>query len=316
MRVRNPVQNHIEEIALHNDASPRPDAGWPSREGCKVLPSFFVVGPPRTGTSWLHEVLKRHTNLPSPTRETRFFDDHYHRGLRWYEAHFLAPRGDRPSGEVAPTYFASARARERIAETIPHAKLIFSFRDPLERVVSLYRMKRAYGMFSWSLEEALSRDPELVASGRYATNLKQWQQVFPRNQLLITIYDDLQSEPQTFVDGVCDFLRIRHIPLSERQLKRVHSSEALTEPRWYLATRSAILLAEWCKARRLDQVVAAARNSVLMKLFLGGGAPFPEVSKATLDMLGEMFRPEVDELEAMVGRRLPAWKQMDSALSI
>src|SRR5271170_6528478 len=53
-----------------------------------ILPSFIVVGPPRTGTTWLHEVLTDHVNLPGPTKETRFFDLHFDRGLNWYLDHF------------------------------------------------------------------------------------------------------------------------------------------------------------------------------------------------------------------------------------
>ena len=77
-------------------------------------------------------------------------------------------------GEVAPTYFASAQARERIAKTIPHAKVVCIFRDPVERVVSLYRMKRAYGMIPWSFEEAITRDSELLESSKYGANLPFW----------------------------------------------------------------------------------------------------------------------------------------------
>jgi hypothetical protein len=34
----------------------------------EILPSFFIVGPPRTGTTWLHEILRWHTVLPYPTK--------------------------------------------------------------------------------------------------------------------------------------------------------------------------------------------------------------------------------------------------------
>jgi hypothetical protein len=177
-------------------------------------------------------------------------------------------------------------------------------------------MKRAYGMLSWSLEEALSRDPELLVSGLYATNLRKWQLAFPRGQMLIMIYDDLRKHPQSFTDGVCDFLGIPRILLVDSQLKRMHSSETMTEPRCYPVTRRATALAEWCKARRWDNVVAAVRSSVLMKLLLSGGAPFPKVSEDTLEKLGEIFRPEVDELEQITGRRLSAWKITGTTLSM
>src|SRR5690242_7096592 len=149
-----------------------------------LLPSFFLIGPPRTGTSWLHSILSEHTVLPRLTKETRFFDNHFHRGVHWYRAHFPAGNTGKPMGEVAPTYFASHEARERIAGLLPHARVICTFRDPVERVISLYRLKRAYGMIPWSFEQALVCDPELTESGRYATHLKAWQCCLGRDQVL------------------------------------------------------------------------------------------------------------------------------------
>ena len=81
-------------------------------------------------------------------------------------------------GEVAPTYFVSAEARERIAQTIPNAKLIFMFRNPVQRVVSLYRMKFAYGMIPWTFEDALEKDSELIDSGMYYTQLADGGECF------------------------------------------------------------------------------------------------------------------------------------------
>jgi len=96
------------------------------------LPSFFVVGPPRTGSSWLHEVLSPHALLPSPSKETRFFDTHFNRGLKWYSDHYTKSAERQRMGEVAPTYFASAAARERIAQTAPEAKIVCVFRNPVD----------------------------------------------------------------------------------------------------------------------------------------------------------------------------------------
>ncbi len=283
-------------------------ADYTVEESGRSLPSFFIVGPPRTGTTWIHDVLRQHVNLPSPTKETRFFDVHFQRGLKWYRAHFPTLSADHPTGEIAPTYFASAQARERIARTIPQAKLVFVFRNPVQRLISLYRVKRAYGMYSWSFEQALDLDPELIASGMYATSLRDWQRAFRNDQILVTIYEDLRKEPQSYIDRLADFICIPRIALSKSQLKRSHSSEAMTEPRSYLATRMATTLADWLKARRLDNVVAAVRNSSLIKLFIGGGSPFKELSQDALHRLTEIFRPEVDELETILNRDLSAWK--------
>ena len=273
-----------------------------------MLPSFFVVGPPRTGTTWLYHSLQRHVNLPKHTKETRFFDCHFHRGLKWYVNHFVTIQHERPMGEIAPTYFASAEACERIASTIPSAKIVFIFRDPVQRVVSHYRVKRAYGLIPWSFEQALERDPELLDSGRYATCLRRWQAAFPQDQLLVTLYDDLRDAPQAYMDRLFAFLGLPGGKLTPSELKRVHGSEGFTQPRNFILTRTATGLADWCKGRNLDRVVAAVRESQLIRLFLGGGPPFPEISSTTLQAIAKVFTPEVEQLRCLTGRDLSGWK--------
>lgn len=271
------------------------------------LPQFFLVGPPRTGTSWLHCVLSGQAALPQ-TKETRFFDLHFHRGLSWYLAHYSHSHPDRVMGEVAPTYFASAEARDRMAATVPNAKIVCIFRDPVERVVSLYRLKRAYGMIPWPIEQAIVRDPELMESGLYATKLKGWYSSFGSDQVLAMVYDDLRTQPQKFVNHLASFIGLPAFPLTAAQADHIHSSESMSEPRNYLRTRSATIMADWFKARRLHRIVAAVKTSPAIKLFLGGGPPFAEVSREFLLHLYELFRPEVEELEALLNRDFSAWK--------
>ncbi|MGC1370663.1 MAG: sulfotransferase [Candidatus Sulfotelmatobacter sp.] len=273
-----------------------------------LLPSFFVVGPPRTGSSWLHEVLRPHTLLPSPSKETRFFDTHFHRGVKWYLAHYEKVPGERRIGEVAPTYFASASARERLALTVPQAKIVCVFRNPVDRIVSLYRVKRAYGWIPWSFAEAIRRDPELTESGRYASTLKLWRRSFGAENVMAAIYDDLQKDPQAFVDTIVDFIGVRRFPLADWQYGFVHDSDRMTQPRSYSRTRTATLVANWFKARRMDRAVNAFKRSRFRHLVLGGGAPFPKLPEELLTQLQRDFQSEVEELEDMLHRDLPTWK--------
>lgn len=272
------------------------------------LPSFFVIGPPRTGTTWLYEVLQEKVLLPGSTKETRFFDVHFHRGLDWYAAHFPRPVPGRVAAEIAPTYFVSSPACERIARLIPSARIVCTFRNPVHRVLSLYKLKCAYGMIRGSFEQAMERDPELLESSKYATRLKEWRLALGNDQVLATLYDDLRDQPQTYLDRFADFVNIPRTPLTPSQLLLVHSSETMTHPRSYNRTRHANTLADWFKARRLDGIVAAARNSPLRRLFLGGGAPFTELPKEIVLNLYRIFRPEVEELETILNRDLSAWK--------
>lgn len=278
-----------------------------------ALPTFFIVGPPRTGTTWLHEVLKDRAVLPKSIKETRFFDNHFHRGVEWYRAHFPSPIPGKRIGEVAPTYFASGAARERIARVVPHARVVCVFRNPVERVLSLYRLKSAYGMIPWKFDQAILMDPELVESGRYATNLKAWQQTLGKDQVYATLYEDLRDHPQSYLDRVVDFIGVPRFQLTSSQREFVFASENMTHPRNYKRTRCAALAADWFKARRLGRLVTRIKRSPLRKLFLGGGPPFADLPSESTRRMYEIFQPEVEELETIIKRDLSGWKKVPCA---
>lgn len=277
-----------------------------------MLPSFFIVGPPRTGSSWLYEVFKQRAILPRHTKETRFFDVHFHRGLRWYEKHFITNNGVN-TGEVAPTYFASREACHRIRELIPRARIVCTFRHPVERIISLYRMKRAYGMIPSSFEAAVLCDAELMESSRYACHLREWQREFGSEQVLPTFYDDLRDDPQAYVDALAAFIGVPRFMLKKVELQAIHASETMTHPRNFNRTHRATLIADWLKARGFARLVAMINHSPVKKLFLGGGAAFSQPSPKTLELMHAVMRHEVEELEGLVHRDLSVWKQLSLA---
>ena len=96
--------------------------------------------------------------------------------------------------------------------------------------------------------------------------------------------------------------------LSENQIRYIHSSEFLTHPRDFWRTRQANLMADWFKARQLDSFVSAVKRTPLVKLVLGGGAAFAELSPETTQALYQRFLPEVEKLEDLLNRDLSGWK--------
>jgi hypothetical protein len=160
----------------------------------------------------------------------------------------------------------------------------------------------------------LVKDSELIESSKYATHLKAWQQTFGKENVRVLLYDDLNENPQFFVDQLTDFIGISRFRLAPSQTSHVHSSEPLTQPRSYYRTRSAGFLADWFKAHRFDRLVAAAKRSPLKTWFLGGGANFTEMDPEVVSNLYEQCRPEVEELENMLGRDLGPWKYQESRM--
>lgn len=75
--------------------------------------------------------------LPNWTKETRSFDTHFDRGIRWYLRHDRQPKQDQCVGEVAPTYFCSGKACERIARFLAAGRnsSIAGYKSPLVIVI-------------------------------------------------------------------------------------------------------------------------------------------------------------------------------------
>ena len=61
-------------------------------------------------------------------------------------------------------------------------------------------------------------------------------------------------------------------------------------------------------AVKLDSIVDAVKRIGGLKLFVGGGRAFRELSPAQRAKLRALFRPEVEELETMLSRKFAAWK--------
>src|SRR5581483_6525300 len=166
-------------MQLSVGASQAAEAAASGLKAAPRLPEFIAVGPPRTGTTWLHQVLKGHVGLPKgPAKETNFFWRRgFDRGLHWYAAQFCGCPADLPVVEVSPNYFGSDESLERIARVLPHCRIICSFRDPVERAYSYYKLMRHNGRTRLSFAEYVEV-PEVAEANRYGSRLRRWRAQF------------------------------------------------------------------------------------------------------------------------------------------
>ena len=87
------------------------------------LPNFIVIGPGKSGTSWLYHILGQHPQVcMSSAKETLYFEDYYSKGREWYQKFFRqckAPGVPHAIGEISNTYIFSPLAATRIAHDFP-----------------------------------------------------------------------------------------------------------------------------------------------------------------------------------------------------
>jgi hypothetical protein len=114
-----------------------------------VLPDFIIIGAMKSGTTSLYNYLVQHPNvLKGAKKEIHFFDWQYEKGLPYYRSQFptqpykIFMRSFRKyefiCGEASPYYFFHPHVARRVAQDLPHVKLIAILRNPVDRAYSHY----------------------------------------------------------------------------------------------------------------------------------------------------------------------------------
>jgi len=267
------------------------------------LPDFLGVGPPRTATSWLDAVLRGHAGLPHDIKEVDFFVKNYSRGIDWYKSYFRDCDPKFPAGEICPSYFGSVEARERVALHIPRCKIICTFRDPVDALYSFYKLARRN---VWTRDgfESFARD----GSYRHAVKLKGWQETFGCENVLVCIYDELEAEPQRYLDRICAFIGIDKIPIAGSATATEKVNSFSRSPRSFYFARKGRKLRDWLVSHEAYRAMDVLRRAGVWRFCFEGGEEFEPLAPEVEARLRSRFIPEIEELEKLIGRDLSAWK--------
>lgn len=247
-----------------------PDSTASSLEGEETsafAPTFIVLGAMKSGTTWIDDMLRTASSavLPATTKETFFFDRYWTRGLAWYRAQF--PAADSSTGpkfgEVASTYYASERARERICAVAPEAQLVVVLREPGGRSWSHYQHLIRKGELrpNEPFHLAVERRPEILGWSRYADLLQPWRES-RSDRFHVLQYEHLRQDPSLFAERVGAAVGVE-IDISAVQASARNSARA---PRSHLAAKVAGRLSERLHGVGLHRLVTAAKALHLDRL--------------------------------------------------
>jgi Sulfotransferase domain len=179
------------------------------------LPNFVVVGAMKAGTTSLYHYLRPHPQVFMPKiKELDFFADgmNWARGLDWYRHQFAtAPREAVALGEASTVYTKFPRydgVAERMAKVVPDVRLIYVVRHPIDRIRSHYEHRVASGAETAPMEDAVFENPIYIDYSRYALQVEQYLEHFPREQLLIVSSEELRHHRESTMRRVYGFLAV------------------------------------------------------------------------------------------------------------
>jgi len=203
-----------------------------------ALPNFIIIGAMKSATSTLHDQLAAQPGIfMTEPKEPNFFsnDEIWARGMGWYEGLFEGAAPDDIRGESSthytklPTY---PHTIERMSAHVPHAKLIYMTRDPIDRLISHYMHGWLEHTIEGDINDAIHRYPELVAYGRYDMQLAPFIAAYGRDAILVIDFNDIVNRPQETLEKVCGFISYQGEPKWVAGLTRRNvSSERLRDSR-------------------------------------------------------------------------------------
>lgn len=278
------------------------------------LPDVIGIGPPRTGSTWLYKVLRDVVDMPKGVKDTRFFDHFFEKGIEWYADHFRYATGDRKIVEICPGIFFRPQARELIKTYIPDCKVFVTLRNPVDRTYSVYKLLRHYGWVRrGTFDEILNAWPHLAGGNRYAAHLEGWFESLGYENVLITMYDELRDEPQTYVNQVCDFIGIGRVGLAQRADLGGEVNSFARAPKNHRLARRATAVNDWLKSHRAYGVQSALERAGVWEFCQGRGEIYPRLTPGQEERLRVRFLPEVEALEKLLGMDLSAWEKPRAA---
>lgn len=289
------------------------------------LPNFFIIGAPKAGTTALWHAMATHPQVyMSPVKEPMYFACdgeppalpgpaglYLQRHAVWRPLDYLRlfeAAGDRPVvGEASPLYLRAPGAPERLARSVPDARLVVILRQPVERAYSHYVFMRQHGAEpAPTFAEAIRQEDagerrewfsglQHLSTSLYAPGLQRYLDRFGSERVRIYLYEDWRDEPAAFLDDLCRFLGIApfvSIPRERSNVTRGVRSERLQRLALQMARGAGPLAGV---LRRLEM----RYNRTL-------AVPLPAHVRAELT---PRFHADIKAVERLCGRSLAHWLQ-------
>jgi Sulfotransferase family len=201
-------------------------------------PDFFIVGHHKSGTTALYEILRRRPDIYMPDRKEPWFfakdlrvrfapETPLPQTLEEYLSLFSEATPEQVIGEATPSYLMSRTAASDIADVQPSARIIAILREPANYLRSFHLQSvRNHAETETNFRRALAledsrrrgqnipreaiRPQELLYSEhvRYVEQLRRYYDVFPKEQVLVLIYEDFRRDNEATARQVLRFLGV------------------------------------------------------------------------------------------------------------
>ena len=211
-------------------------------------------------------------------------------------------------GEISSGYLYSHTAANEIYNFNPNAKIVILLRNPSERAFSHWSMAmRIYydRMYGKTFYEAVEEDQHTIEKkwgkahlyielGMYYEQVKRYLDLFPKEQVLILLNEDLKSNSEQLLNKLFAFLEVE--PISIDTKKRHNAAEL---PRH-------IIVSKMVRDFQIGRFLPKKLKSKIRK-FIYTRENLPTLTFEDREYLSRYFNDDIKKLEKLIDRDLSGW---------
>ena len=298
-------------------------------------PNFFIIGAARAGTTTLYEYLRRAPQVYLPSiKEPRYFlarsinDDIYGRVAIGSTENYLrlfANNSDATAiGEGTPEYLYHDSAAHKIREKVPHAKIIITLRNPINRAFSHYLLLKTLLNIKYSFDHMLKsewanrkyhlatslRSPGIIECGFYSHGVSKYLELFGSDKIKIIIFEEWTKDTLNTINEIVEFLGVNYNFDDSITTRKDNASRNYSRTNAFLSSvlNKSPFLSKIIYLRLPAFARDLLRNINNMQLSVrssSSSSPNELMSNEIRELIRDIYSKDVKELEKILGRRLP-----------
>ena len=289
-------------------------------------PDFLIVGGAKSGTTSLARYLDSHPKIKVVSERLEFFGEYENPAYKIesnneYLGLFKGIPLDIKAGEKSVSYLYSNKAPIEIHQMNPDMKIIIILRNPIFRAYSDYWHRVRTGVEDLSFDQALTKEKERIQSGArfelhyasyglYYEKVKNYLDLFGKNNVLVLTYDDLKKNPKEVCGSCFSFLGLE-MPGSDMDFV-VHNKGGMNKS--YLS-RTLLRLSGNKTVRTLVRFFVPfgiKRRITLNVMKKYQGKEYPSINDEQISRLKEFYRRDLGMLSGLLGRDFIFWLDQSS----
>jgi hypothetical protein len=284
---------------------------------------FIGIGASKSGTTWLAVCLGEHPQICiSRQKDIQYFCSMNIRlnttfvqtkGEDWLQAQFSHWTPGQLRGEISASYLPDLQSPKLIKARFPEARIIVSFRNPIDRLYSIYyHYNREYAMPT-TFEDFLEEYPQLAPTGLYYTHLRRYLDHFSEEKIHFILFEEICCQPRQALVALFKFLGVdpSFTPLSwpkkfnEKKAPRLkllknmmgYARNRLNSQPWLFPFK------EWLITLGIEKVVNSIYAANLQP------ARASPMNQETRLRLIELYAPENELLSKLLKKDLSHWNR-------